>query len=59
MAVPVLVRRSAVAARDVPAGGEAGSEFHTYVPELGDLVNAIVDAVENPDDRPLCKRHPG
>ena len=27
--------------------------------ELGDLVNAIVDAVENPDDRPLCKRHPG
>lgn len=24
--------------------------------ELGDLVNAIVDAVENPDLRPLCKR---
>lgn len=23
--------------------------------ELGDLVNAIVDAVENPDLRPLCK----
>lgn len=27
--------------------------------ELGDLVNAIADAVENPDGRPLCKRHPG
>jgi hypothetical protein len=27
--------------------------------ELGDLVNAIVDAVENPDQRPLCKRQPG
>ncbi|MEJ2309541.1 MAG: hypothetical protein P8Z31_08870 [Gammaproteobacteria bacterium] len=27
--------------------------------ELGDLVNAIVDAVENPDERPLCKRQPG
>lgn len=24
--------------------------------ELGDLVDAITDAVENPDDRPLCKR---
>ena len=27
--------------------------------ELGELVNAIVDAVENPDDGPLCKRHLG
>ncbi len=27
--------------------------------ELGDLVNAIVDAVEKPDSRPLCKRQPG
>ena len=27
--------------------------------ELGDLVNAIADAVENPDKRALCKRHPG
>ena len=27
--------------------------------ELGDLVNAIVDAVEKPDGRPLCKRQPG
>jgi len=27
--------------------------------ELGDLVNAIVDAVEKPDARPLCKRQPG
>jgi len=27
--------------------------------ELGDLVNAIADAVENPDQRALCKRHPG
>jgi hypothetical protein len=27
--------------------------------ELADLVNAIVDAVEKPDDRPLCKRQPG
>ena len=27
--------------------------------ELGDLVNAIVDAVEKPDERPLCKRQPG
>ncbi len=26
--------------------------------ELGDLVNAIVDAVEEPDSRPLCKRQP-
>ena len=26
--------------------------------ELGDLVNAIVDAVEKPDSRPLCKRQP-
>lgn len=26
--------------------------------ELGDLVNAIADAVENPDKRALCKRHP-
>ena len=25
--------------------------------ELGDLVNAIADAVENPDKRTLCKRH--
>lgn len=24
--------------------------------EFGDVVNAIVDAVENPDTRPLCKR---
>ena len=24
--------------------------------ELGDLVNAIVDAVENPDERPFCQR---
>ncbi len=24
--------------------------------EFGDVVNAIVDAVENPDSRPLCKR---
>lgn len=24
--------------------------------QLGELVDAIVDAVENPDDRPLCKR---
>ncbi len=24
--------------------------------ELGDLVNAIVDAVENPDQRPFCQR---
>ena len=24
--------------------------------ELGDFVNAIIDAVENPDERPLCKR---
>ena len=24
--------------------------------ELNDLVNAVVDAVENPDERPLCKR---
>lgn len=24
--------------------------------EFGDVVNAIIDAVENPDDRPLCKR---
>jgi hypothetical protein len=24
--------------------------------ELGELVDAISDAVENPDDRPLCKR---
>ena len=24
--------------------------------ELGDFVNAIVDAVEHPDERPLCKR---
>ena len=27
--------------------------------ELGDLVNAIADAVEQPDSRPLCKRQPG
>jgi hypothetical protein len=27
--------------------------------ELGDLVNAIVDAVEKPDARPLCTRQPG
>lgn len=26
--------------------------------ELGDLVKAIADAVENPDKRTLCKRHP-
>ena len=26
--------------------------------ELGDLVNAIADAVENPDKQALCKRHP-
>ena len=26
--------------------------------EFGDLVNAIADAVENPDQRALCKRHP-
>ena len=25
--------------------------------ELGDPVNAIADAVENPDKRALCKRH--
>lgn len=25
--------------------------------ELGQLVNAIVDAVENPDDRPFCRRY--
>ncbi len=25
--------------------------------ELGDLVNAIADAVEDPDKRALCKRH--
>jgi len=24
--------------------------------ELGDLVNVIVDAVENPDERPFCQR---
>lgn len=24
--------------------------------ELGDLVNAIADAVENPDERPFCQR---
>lgn len=24
--------------------------------ELGDLVDAIADAIEKPDDRPLCKR---
>jgi hypothetical protein len=24
--------------------------------ELGELVNVIVDAVENPDDRPFCQR---
>jgi len=24
--------------------------------ELNDLVNAVVDAVENPDERPLCER---
>lgn len=24
--------------------------------QLGELVDTIVDAVENPDDRPLCKR---
>lgn len=24
--------------------------------ELSDLVNAVVDAVENPDERPLCRR---
>lgn len=24
--------------------------------ELNDLVSAVVDAVENPDERPLCKR---
>jgi hypothetical protein len=24
--------------------------------ELGELVNVIVDAVENPDERPLCQR---
>jgi hypothetical protein len=26
------------------------------IEELGDLVNAVVDAVENPNDRPLCQR---
>lgn len=25
--------------------------------ELGQLVSAIVDAVEHPDDRPFCRRH--
>ena len=27
--------------------------------ELGDLVNAIADAVESPDKRTLCRRYPG
>ena len=27
--------------------------------ELGEVVNAIVDAVENPDGRPLCHRPDG
>lgn len=44
---------------DVP-GNLLGKVMQVLTPqELGDLVNAIVDAVENPDDRPLCKRHPG
>ncbi|WP_143814748.1 hypothetical protein [Magnetofaba australis] len=29
------------------------------LPEIQTLVEAIVQAVETPDDRPLCKRHEG
>ena len=41
-------------------GGETGSEFHTYVPELGNLVEKLTDAgvaikAEEPKDNPLLQ----